>query len=166
MHVARKLKNSNSGFPTFSKIFAKFRHYSSRDAGPRSVRTERTSDQRSLAGNGPGRQTTDQTMGKSGENRRRAKIRERMAEAAKSASPARETPRGAPTLPFTQLGGLRRPRVPHRNSPATVLQLQNAMTPPPRPTPHRVLNNAHYRDIESLFKPRRGAAGCPDRKDE
>jgi len=34
-------------------------------------------------------------MGKSGENRRRAKIRERMAEAAKSASPARETPRGA-----------------------------------------------------------------------
>ena len=70
-------------------------HYSSRDAGPRSVRTERTSDQRSLAGNGPGRQTTDQTMGKSGENRRRAKIRERMAEAAKSASPARETPRGA-----------------------------------------------------------------------
>ena len=43
-------------------------------------------------------------MGKSGENRRRAKIRERMAEAAKSASPARETPRGAPTLPFTSLG--------------------------------------------------------------
>ena len=94
------------------------------------------------------------------------KIRERMAKASKSASPARETPRGAPTLPFTQLGGLRRPRVPHRNSPATVLQLQNAMTPPPRPTPHRVLNNAHYRDIESLFKSRRGAAECPDRKDE
>ena len=66
----------------------------------------------------------------------------------------------------TKLGGLRRPRVPHRNSPATVLQLQNAMTPPPRPTPHRVLNNAHYRDIESLFKSRRGAAECPDRKDE
>ena len=37
---------------------------------------------------------------------------------------------------------------------------------PPRPAPHRVLNNAHYRDIESLFKSRRGAAECPDRKDE
>ena len=140
-------------------------HYSSRDAGPRDVRTERTSDQRSLAGNGPGRQTTDQTMGKSGENLRRAQNPRANGESLEIRFPS---PRNAPRRPhFTlhKLWGLAGLEFASQLAGHCAAAAKRDDSPP-RPAPHRVLNNAHYRDIESLFKSRRGAAECPDRKDE